>query len=61
MSRYCSAVTTATGRRCPDFRILGFDLMMETGIGLSLKLFAPEELTERTLFMHNLRRDGIEL
>jgi predicted nucleotidyltransferase len=40
---------------------LGFDLMMETGIGLSLKLFAPEELTERTLFMHNLRRDGIEL
>ena len=21
MSRYCSAVTTATGRRCPDFRI----------------------------------------
>ena len=40
---------------------LGFDLMMETGIGLSLKLFAPGELTERTLFMHNLRRDGIEL
>ena len=35
--------------------------MMETGIGLSLKLFAPEELTERTLFMHNLRREGIEL
>ena len=40
---------------------LGFDLMMETGLYLSLQPFAPEELAERTLFMHNLCRDGIEL
>ena len=40
---------------------LAFDILLETGIDLSLQPFAPEELAERTLFMHNLRRDGIEL
>lgn len=35
---------------------LGYDLMLETGEVLPL---APEELGKRTLFMHNLREEGI--
>ena len=38
---------------------LAYDLLLETGQMLSLKPFAPEELEERTLFMHNLRGEGV--
>ena len=38
---------------------LAYDLLLETGQMLSLKPFAPEELQERTLFMHNLRDEGV--
>jgi predicted nucleotidyltransferase len=38
---------------------LGYDLMLETGAVLSLKPFTPEELEQRTLFMHNLRHEGV--
>jgi predicted nucleotidyltransferase len=40
---------------------LGFDLMMETGLYLSLMPFAPEELAKRTPLMHEIRREGIPL
>jgi len=40
---------------------LGHDLMLETGAVLSIKPFAPEDLERRTLFMHNLRREGVAL
>jgi uncharacterized protein len=40
---------------------LAYDLLLETGEMLSLKPFAPEELEERTLFMHNLRSEGVPL
>ena len=38
---------------------LGYDLLLETGAVLSLKPFAPEALEQRTLFMHNLRHEGV--
>jgi uncharacterized protein len=38
---------------------LSYDLMMETGEVLSIKPFAPHELGKRTLFMHNLRQEGV--
>lgn len=38
---------------------LGYDLMLQTGEALSLLPLAPEELGKRTLFMHNLREEGI--
>jgi uncharacterized protein len=38
---------------------LSYDLMMETGEVLSIKPFAPDELAKRTLFMHNLRQEGV--
>lgn len=40
---------------------LAYDLLLETGEMLSLKPFAPEELGERTLFMLNLRAEGVAL
>lgn len=41
--------------------LLGFDLMMATGAAFSMKPFAPEELEQRTLLMHNLRHEGVPL
>src|SRR4051812_10373578 len=41
--------------------LLGYDLMLETGVDLSIKPFSPEELAERTPLMHEIRRDGIPL
>jgi predicted nucleotidyltransferase len=38
---------------------LAYDLLLETGAVLSLKPFAPEELGQRTLLMHNLREEGV--
>ena len=38
---------------------LGYDLLLETGELLSLKPFTPEELEHRTLFMRNLREEGM--
>jgi hypothetical protein len=35
--------------------------MLETRAVLSIKPFAPEDLERRTLFMHNLRREGVAL
>src|SRR5690349_3714571 len=40
---------------------LAFDILLETGIDLSLQPFAPEELAERTPLMHEIRREGIPL
>jgi uncharacterized protein len=40
---------------------LGYELMLETDRPLSLKPFSPDEITQRTLFMHNLRQDAIAL
>jgi uncharacterized protein len=46
-----------------SFRLadLAYDLLLETGEMLSPKPFASEELEERTLFMHNLRGEGVPL
>ncbi|HET6468715.1 MAG TPA: nucleotidyltransferase domain-containing protein [Geminicoccaceae bacterium] len=38
---------------------LSHDLLLETGEFLTLVPFAPEELSRRTLLMHNIRREGI--
>jgi predicted nucleotidyltransferase len=40
---------------------LAFDILLETGIDLSLQPFAPEELPERTPIMHEIRREGVPL
>jgi predicted nucleotidyltransferase len=40
---------------------LAHDLSLETGEFLSLMPFAPEKLGERTLFMHNLRQEGVAI
>jgi predicted nucleotidyltransferase len=38
---------------------LGYDLLLETGEVLSLKAFTAQELEQRTLFMRNLREEGV--
>ena len=40
---------------------LAFDILLETGIDLSLQPFAPEELARRTPLMHEIRREGVPL
>jgi uncharacterized protein len=40
---------------------LSFDLMLETGEFLTLMPFKPEDLAQRTLFMHNLRKEGVPI
>lgn len=40
---------------------LGHDLLLETGELLALMPFAPEDLSKRTLFMHNLRQEGVAI
>jgi predicted nucleotidyltransferase len=40
---------------------LSTELLLETGCVVSLKPFSPEELSQRTLFMHNLRQEGVSL
>jgi uncharacterized protein len=36
-----------------------FDLLVDEGIDLSVKLFAPEELHRRTPLTHEIRREGV--
>ena len=38
---------------------LGYDVLLGSGVPLSLKPFAPEELHERTPLMHEIRREGV--
>lgn len=40
---------------------LSADLLLETDAFVSAKPFAAHELSARTLFMHNLRRDAVPL
>ena len=40
---------------------LEYDLLLETGAAISAYPFAPSDLTKRTLFMHNLRTEGVPL
>jgi predicted nucleotidyltransferase len=37
------------------------DLLLETGEEVSAKVFSPEEIEARTIFMHHLREDGVDL
>ena len=40
---------------------LAFDLMLETDEFLTLMPFKPEDVAQRTLFMHNLRNEGVPI
>lgn len=40
---------------------LATDVLLESGEVVSLKPFAPEELSGRTLFMHNLRQESVRI
>jgi uncharacterized protein len=44
--------------RLADFT---FDLLVDEGVDLSVKLFAPEELHRRTPLMHEIRREEVPL
>ena len=59
-----AVVLDGVGEFWPEQRALSrlaFDLLLETGAAISLKLFRPEDLARQTLLVESIRLEGVPL